>query len=715
VVALAVVAAMALSARLPALVEAALLAAARSRGLADAALDVRRAGPGGLELADVRLGEGDGFAIEALSLEWSARGLIARRLDRVAVRGLRVRATWDESGLRVPALDPLLAGPPAVGETAAAPAVPAAAIELESARFELAAPGRTAAADVSGELRFAASGAPERVRLSLVATPWPPLLASPLAVSADLAGDGRGGLHGETRLASEDGRLRAELALPAGEARGALALAVSELPLEALAPQSGVSGVASLALAGSVAAEAGVLALRLDRCATLRVPRLALRGAGRLARPLELCLEPHAGALVELALAGPEPSRARADLRLAPAPFEVALESGDLAVAGSTPRLDAQAELALAGAAPAEARVAARDGELRLGRWLAPLALAGSLEASGGALRGEARLAGAGGALALELAGEVAPSGDFAARARLAPLRFAGGAPGPKDVIPALRGVVAEASGELAADASLRRGAGALEFDARLDLRDFGFAGPALRVAGVRGAPRLSGWPPATPGPQRIAVARVEAGAPFEDGELVFELERGGALAIRSARIRGLGGALRASGRLVPGAARQALALELDALDLAQVLAAAEVAGLEGAGTLRGATGVALAGGRARFEDGRLESVGDGWLRYRPPGQAPPSYAAPQGLDLARAALYDFHYQALSGTLAGEVDGELALSLRLHGANPALYDGHPIDLELHVRGGLFGLFRSSQSVLSVPESLERRLREGLER
>jgi hypothetical protein len=700
---------------LPDLVEAALLRAARGHGLVDPSLDVRRAGPGGLELADVRVGGEDGVAVEGLSFEWSARRLLERRLDRIAIRGLRVRATWDESGLHVPAFDPLLVGGPAAPGPGAQPLVPAAAVEIESARFELAATGGTAVADVSGELRLAASGAPERVRLALVATPWPPLLASSLEASADLAGDGSGELHGEARIASADGRLRAALRLPGGTAPGELALAVSELSLDALAPQSGVSGAASFELEGRVASADGALALRLERCAMLRVPRLALRGAGRLARPFELCLEPHAEPLLALGLAGPEASRLRAELRLAPAPFELALESGGPPLAGATPRIEAQADLALAGDAPARARIAARDGELRLGAWLAPLALAGSLDADGGALRGEARLTAAGGALALELAGEGEPSGDFAATARLAPLRLGADGPRPAQLVPALRGVVEEASGELSAEARVSRSEGALDLDARLDLRDLGFAGSGLRVAGVRGSPRLRGWPPATPGPQRIAIARVEAGAPFEDGELVFALEPSGVLAIRELRIRGLGGALRATGRLVPGAARHALALEFEDLDLAQVLAAAEVAGLEGAGTLRGATGVALANGRALFEGGRIEATGAGGLRYRPPGQPPPAYDAPQGLDLVRAALYDFHYEALSGTLAGEVDGELAISLRLHGANPALYDGHPIDLELNLKGGLFGLFRSSRSVLSVPESLERRLREGLER
>jgi hypothetical protein len=713
ILALAVLAALARGA--PALAEAGLRRAAQRLGFEHVALDVRGVGLGGIELADLRAGGEGELAADAVTLAWSARGLFARRLDRVAVRGLRVRAVWDEAGLRIPALAPLAEPSAEPAPPAALPALPTAALEIESARLELVGPERNATAELSGELRLAEDGVPERLRLELEASPWPPLLAAELSASADLVGDGAGGLRGAARAASRDGRLRADLALPGAGAPGRLSLAAVELPLEPLAPRSGVRGALSFELEGALAAAGGELALQLERCATLRLAGLALPGTGALARPFELCLEPHAGPILALGLSPPAERRARAELHLAPAAFEAALEAGGLALAGATPRSVIEAELPLEGEAPLVLRVVWREGELRAPPWLAPLALAGSLDARGEELRGVATLIGAGGALEVSLEAALAPGGDAELRARLAPLRFGPGRPAPAALVPALRGVADQATGELAGEARLWRRDGTLDAEAKLELRDLGFSGPGLRVSGVDGGLRLRGWPLATPGRQTLEIARVESGAAFDQVGVRFELRPDGALDLHELRASGLGGTLRAVGRLQAGAERQLLLLELDGIDLAQLFGALDVSGLSGEGVVAGATQLALVGGHAFFENGQLAAVGDGWLRYRPPGQAPPAYDAPQGLDLARAALYDFHYDRLSGTLGGQVDGELALSLRLNGANPNLYAGHPIDLELNLKGGLFGLFRSSRTMLTVPESLQRRLQERLER
>jgi hypothetical protein len=714
----------ALALRAPALAEEGLLRAARALGYADVALSVREVGPGHIALADVRVGAEGELSAEAIELGWSARGLLARRLDRVALRGLRVRAVWDDAGLRVPALEPLAAAPAAPAEPTPAaadaarplvPALPAREVVLEAARFELLGAAAPAALDLDAELRLAASGAPERVRLALAATPFPPLLAAPLAARAELDADAGGALRGDASAESADGRLRAALALPGGGAEGWLSLSVHGLPLAPLAPQSGVAGRADLALEGALAASADALSLRLHRCASLRLPELALAEVGALARGLELCVEPRSEPLLALRLAPADQRAARVSLSLAPAPFELQLAAGPK-LTGNAPRALVEVEQALSGAGPPALHVSADGGELGAPGWLAPLALAAQADYEGGALQASARATGASGAPELSVALRLDAAGDGEASARLAPLRFGPDRPTPPELLPALRGWIDSASGELSGEARVRLARGApADSDARLELRDLGFAGAGARLSGLRGAARLTGWPPRSPGPELFEIARVESGAAFEEIAVRFELQPDGALDLHELRARGLGGALRAVGRVQAGAGRQALLLELHALSLAEVLAAADVAGLAGDGVITGATQLALVGGKAFFEHGQLAAVGPGALRYRPPGQHAPSYAAPQGLDLARAALYDFHYQRLSGTLAGQVDGELALSLRLEGANPALYGGHPMDLELNLKGGLYGLFRSSQSVLRVPESLERRLREGVRR
>ena len=80
---------------------------------------------------------------------------------------------------------------------------------------------------------------------------------------------------------------------------------------------------------------------------------------------------------------------------------------------------------------------------------------------------------------------------------------------------------------------------------------------------------------------------------------------------------------------------------------------------------------------------------------------------------LTRAALQNFRYERLRGTLAGEAEGDLRIELRLDGANPDLYDGHPIRLDLNLNGPFLRLMRSYRAYedpLGDPE-VERQLEE----
>jgi hypothetical protein len=148
---------------------------------------------------------------------------------------------------------------------------------------------------------------------------------------------------------------------------------------------------------------------------------------------------------------------------------------------------------------------------------------------------------------------------------------------------------------------------------------------------------------------------------------------------------------------------------------MARILAWADVGGLAGEGLVDGEVRAVLdEQGALRFEEGRfLARPEGGWIRYRPPGQAPISLEAPQGLDLARAALQNFRYQTLRGDLEGAAAGDMHISLQLQGANPDLYEGHPVLLDLNLNGPLLGLARSSQTVMGLPERIEQRMQENL--
>lgn len=144
-----------------ALVERALLAALAARGLAPAALEVERVDLAGIAVGGLAIGPpgAPDLAATRVEADWSWAGLRAGRLDALRAAGLRLRATLDEQGLSLGALDPLLAGDGAAGAPADLPALPADRIALDDARLELATPEGVATGTLSGALDVAPDGA----------------------------------------------------------------------------------------------------------------------------------------------------------------------------------------------------------------------------------------------------------------------------------------------------------------------------------------------------------------------------------------------------------------------------------------------------------------------------------------------------------------------------------------------------------------------------
>ena len=272
------------------------------------------------------------------------------------------------------------------------------------------------------------------------------------------------------------------------------------------------------------------------------------------------------------------------------------------------------------------------------------------------------------------------------------------------------------AAGDLLVRGFVDLSAASPTYDVRTDVEDLAFALADLVGEDVDGSVRLVGPPLATPDQQRFEVARLASGAELRDGLVSFSLEPDGVVHLHDARFSVFGGTLRLDGRYVPGADKQRFRVRMQRLGMTSLLEEADVAGLEGDGHLDGSMFVEISDTGIRIEDGKVTSKpGGGSIRYRPPGQGPLDYAAPQGLDLVRTALDNFRYRSLGGTLAGDAGGELLLALRIEGANPDLYDGYPVKLDLNLRGPFLGMMRSSRTITGIPESLERRLSEGATR
>jgi hypothetical protein len=231
-------------------------------------------------------------------------------------------------------------------------------------------------------------------------------------------------------------------------------------------------------------------------------------------------------------------------------------------------------------------------------------------------------------------------------------------------------------------------------------------------VTGASGKLELRGPPWQTQSGQKLAVARLDIGVPLTEGALEFQLRPTRALDVRRTTWRFAGGELRAEDVVLElGAPRTEARMQASGLDLGALLALVSLEGVDGTGRIDGEIPFVREDGVLRVEQGVLRASPEGGrIRYQPT-QAVAQYAAsrPNDLGLAVAALSDFHYEKLEAGVDGDIDGELNVELHLRGANPAVQDGHPIELNLSLDAQVADVVRSGRAAYGVPKALEERL------
>ncbi len=84
-------------------------------------------------------------------------------------------------------------------------------------------------------------------------------------------------------------------------------------------------------------------------------------------------------------------------------------------------------------------------------------------------------------------------------------------------------------------------------------------------------------------------------------------------------------------------------------------------------------------------------------------GQANP------GMKLVTDALEDFHYDLLDGSVDYTTSGTLQLGLRLHGQNPAIEQGRPINFNINLQEDVPSLLASLQLTDKVNDIIQQRI------
>ncbi len=156
------------------------------------------------------------------------------------------------------------------------------------------------------------------------------------------------------------------------------------------------------------------------------------------------------------------------------------------------------------------------------------------------------------------------------------------------------------------------------------------------------------------------------------------------------------------------------LAVQVSGLQLAKLLEVYPAEGLSGSGTLDGQLPLRIGSEGLSIDNGQLQARAPGGVlqlhseRIRTFGQSNPA------LQLAVTALEDFQYDLLHSQVSYDPQGQLLLALRLHGRNPALEGGRPVNLTINLEENVPSLLTSLQLSGRVNEAIQRRVQQRLQ-
>jgi len=636
-------------------------------GIAPARVEVVRVDTRRFELRALRAGTGDELAIDEIDADYTLREIWQGRVGALRVSGVRLTGEIGADGPRFGGLESLAGG--------------------------------------------AAAGSPE--------TPAPTTLRLPTLPTTELRIDAA---HAE--IATARGPLRVDLSVDAQDRDGQLHARADLVAHHALASAVGV-----LELSGAGDAITGAAALGVDLApgAGLQLPLSA--GSLGLNAQIEIAgkeilatFAPGPFALTwgdgpdALRLEGTTPStrvRTRRDDRGALAPFEIDASGGLL----RAPALDVAAsgfsvDATLDPPWRLEGSVAVHEIEdTRKPRRAPGFALEGTFAPRESDLDFDLRAREAQKRMALRARGSLDPDARSAeAQLRLEPLHFTPDGLQPAQLAPGLAGMLSSVVGTIEATGRARYSDGRTQLTLDLAGRDLGFETRHVQVEGLNGALRFDGPSPfSTPPGQLVSIARIGFGLDLTDGLVAAALRPDGVVMIEKAEWQTLGGRVHTAGAIDPNAPEQALVLEAENLDLAQLLALVDLEGLSGEGRLDGTLPIERSGEAIDIDHGVFRARPGGRIRYQPGASADGLRHGGGGFEVVLEAFEDLAIEKLELELDGDANGPILLSLRLIGVNPEYQDGRPVHFNLNVESRLADILRRSSAAAGIPREIEERL------
>lgn len=281
----------------------------------------------------------------------------------------------------------------------------------------------------------------------------------------------------------------------------------------------------------------------------------------------------------------------------------------------------------------------------------------------------------------------------------------------PQDLIPLLRGHVADVSGAITADARVNWSGARMTSIGSIGFTNLDFGTTPAAFSGINGTVIFDDLLELkSKGEQTLKIGLVDVGLPLRSGDVRFNLPGNGSLNILSAAWPLAGGTISFRDVNIPfDKIPTSFVATIKSLDAKEIARSIDIENLEAEGRLEGSVPIRITDAGPVIDNARIWTNTPGVLRFRSEAAVKSLKQSGEMAELVVKALANFQYSDIDVSLDGPLSGDITATAKIKGANPDLYDGKKIELNVNLHGALRDLMQSASVFKDLPETIRDRV------
>ena len=277
----------------------------------------------------------------------------------------------------------------------------------------------------------------------------------------------------------------------------------------------------------------------------------------------------------------------------------------------------------------------------------------------------------------------------------------------PQDLVPLLRGYVTDVSGAIKAAAEINWSDTRVTSKGYIGFDNLDFGSSPAAFKGINGTIVFDDLLNLkSKEEQRLIIGLVDPGLPLRNGEVIFEFPGDNSLKILTAKWPLAGGTISLRDVNVPfDNVPSSFVATIKSLDAGEIARSIDIEDLEAEGKLEGSVPVRITDTGPVIDNARIWTVAPGVLKFRSQAAVQSLKQSGEMAELLAKALANFQYTNIDLSLDGPLSGDISATAKINGANPDLYKGKKIELNVNLHGALRDLMQSASVFKDLPETI----------